>query len=852
MIKDFLPGRGDWFDHAMWSSRDVSGIEDGSRFRTDSFDRPWSHLPWSVRESAMAHAMQLEEALARPIDVATDFPATIDVATLDGTNGFRIDGAERMDRIGSTVSAAGDVNGDGIDDFLIWAYPGANSPLGQGYVLFGTTEGFPATLNLASLDGSNGFYVDGTGKTAAAAGDINGDGIDDIIVGARNYSSGDRGEAFVIFGTTSGFDVRLDLGDLKGDDGFRIKGGEKGDNFGNSVSSAGDINGDGYDDLVIGAHHTSPAGATYVVFGKPDSFEALVTVSTLDGANGFKIIGIDQSDLSGISVSSAGDVNGDGIDDIIIGALNGDIHSDPEIANVGESYVVFGKTTGWDAVVDLGKLDGSNGFRLTGIDENDRVAQVSSAGDINGDGYDDIVIGGASAGVGNSNITGEAYVVFGKATGWDANISLDSLDGNNGFRIKATDGSRELGATVSSAGDINGDGYDDIIVSAPLTFKSGEAYVIFGKSSGWDADFQLTGLSGDNGFRLILDEEWGDLGGGRSAGDVNGDGFADIILGAPQAYPRGDFDAGSSFVIFGRAPDAAVIRVGSDADQVIRGGRFDDTLLGLGGEDTLYGGRGGDHLFGGNDGDHLVGDAGDDYLVGQSGGDQMEGGAGTDSLYGGDGDDLLFGDGENDILAGQAGEDTISGGTGDDRLFGGADDDLLLGDDGDDYANGEEGDDVVSGFTGNDRLYGRQGEDTINGDAGNDRLYGNGRNDVLDGGSGRDTLIGGNGNDTLSGGTDKDRFVFRDNSGLDTITDFETGTDRISLFDYREENGGDALTIDQLLITQIGTVARIELDLDRDGVADDIDLDGDGTGDVWRIDLSDTAAVDITSADFIF
>jgi hypothetical protein len=154
----------------------------------------------------------------------------------------------------------------------------------------------------------------------------------------------------------------INLSTLDGADGFRLDGIDGNDFSGSSVASAGDVNGDGFDDLIIGAFGAdSNTGESYVVFGKASGFTASLDLSSLDGTNGFRLDGIDAFDRSGWSVASAGDVNGDGFADLIIGAWVAD-------SSAGESYVVFGKASGFAASLDLSTLDGSNGFRLDGID----------------------------------------------------------------------------------------------------------------------------------------------------------------------------------------------------------------------------------------------------------------------------------------------------------------------------------------------------------------------------------------------------------------------------------------------------------------------------------------------------
>ena len=176
------------------------------------------------------------------------------------------------------------------------------------------------SLNFADLNGRNGFAINGidsgdeSGFSVSGAGDINGDGLDDLIIGAARADTNGylSGESYVVFGKEEGFEASLNLADLDGSDGFVLNGIDERDFSGRSVSGAGDINGDGLDDLIIG---TSGAEASYVVFGQEEGFEASLNLADLDGSNGFVLNGIEASDSSGYSVSGAGDVNGDGIND---------------------------------------------------------------------------------------------------------------------------------------------------------------------------------------------------------------------------------------------------------------------------------------------------------------------------------------------------------------------------------------------------------------------------------------------------------------------------------------------------------------------------------------------------------
>jgi len=467
----------------------------------------------------------------------------IDLGNL-GSGGFRIDGIDQIDFSGTSVSGAGDVNGDGLADLIVGA-PGSDSRAGESYVVFGKAS--PMQVDLALL-GSGGFRIDGidvddaSGFSVSGAGDVNGDGLADLIVGANRADPRvvNEGESYVVFGKTNSTPV--DLAAI-GAGGFRIDGINRYDRVGWSVSGAGDVNGDGLADLIVGAIGAdSSAGESYVVFGKNSATP--VDLAAL-GNGGFRINGIDPNDYSGFSVSGAGDVNGDGLTDIIVGAYKADPSNG---IDAGESYVVFGKTGA--TPVDLAAL-GSGGFRIDGGDANDSSGRsVSGAGDVNGDGLADLIVGASQAAPGGNFRAGKSYVVFGKANA--TLVNLASL-GIGGFRMDGIDARDLSGRSVSGAGDVNGDGLSDLIVGAEGgdpggDSYAGESYLVFGKTSAAAVDLAVLG---NGGFRIDGNDAGDNSGSSVSgAGDVNGDGLADLVIGALGAAPGGDTSAGESYIIF--------------------------------------------------------------------------------------------------------------------------------------------------------------------------------------------------------------------------------------------------------------------------------------------------------------
>lgn len=495
----------------------------------------------------------------------------------EGDNVLEVIGTSDDEWLGYSVSSAGDVNGDGIDDLIIGS-PTKDSPItfqtGAAYIIFGRSDGsFPST---DELDGEQGFAVfgkrfgDKLGASVSAAGDINGDGFADIMIGApgfdvvvdENTFYGNGGEAYVIYGSNTTFPAYLSAWSIDGANGFAIQGKFTYDSLGNSVSYAGDVNGDGFSDVIVGAQYANPsdifnAGEAYVIFGG-DSIPSVLSISALTGKNGFIVAGGAERIELGTSVSFAGDLNNDGVDDVIVGAPNA-VNGDGVAS--GAAYVVYGKSAdeAFDLTVRAAELSGADGFAIFGNDRSRLGFAVAYAGDVNGDKIDDVIIGAPRANVSPIFGSGDAYIVYG--TRGDAPISpLSTLDaGITTIVGKASiDG---FGYSVKAAGDVNGDGVADVIIGAPYGTEgyNAEAYIVYGSTA---EDFlpelmNAADLNGRVGMTIpILAEDFDGSNGYRisvsSAGDLNGDGKADLMIGLASVERSDNSKEGHVQVIYGQ------------------------------------------------------------------------------------------------------------------------------------------------------------------------------------------------------------------------------------------------------------------------------------------------------------
>jgi hypothetical protein len=390
---------------------------------------------------------------------------------------------------------------------------------------------------------------DDLGIQVSGVGDVNHDGYYDLLVGADKADlpgKVDAGAAYLLFGAPSRLTSTIDTSGAVSPKGIKILGGYVNDNTGQYVSGAGDFNHDNIDDFIVGVPQFSPfsrttAGAAVVIFGKTTGWTDINLASFASGSAGFWIMGAAAGDELGHAVAAAGDMNGDGIGDVAVGAHKADQLGR---ADAGTTYVIFGHSTAtsFNTVDLLTFSSGSSGFKVYGAVAADRSGdRIRGGGDFNDDGFDDVLIGAYQFDFSSRTNSGAVYVIFGHSTTTAfTDIDLAALSSSRGFSIAGAVANDRLGWCVSSAGDFNGDGYDDIVIGNTAS----KAYFLFGHSAATAfPNIDLAAFTvGAGGFIVSGPASFRDASGGV---DVNGDGMGDVVLGVPTVE--------TAFVLYGRS-----------------------------------------------------------------------------------------------------------------------------------------------------------------------------------------------------------------------------------------------------------------------------------------------------------
>ncbi len=441
-------------------------------------------------------------------------------ATTDTSDLGIVSSVSEGERIGAQVENLGDINADGYEDLGVGA-PGYSGDRGAIYIIYGRANEYTQVdiTNQPHLVGES--ENDRVGYSLAGAGDINADGYDDFMFGSIYEDSADKnaGATYIVYGRAEQFSGEVSIGSFT-----KYTGSNSADKFGAAMAGAGDINADGYDDIVMGAprfgeHRT---GEVYILYG---GSEQLAGGEIADEGQHFS--GEAEYDETGTSVSAAGDVNGDGFADIIIGSPGNDTTDD----NAGTVYIIFGQVEHYDAqnITDADVI-------LVGETARDSAGLlVAEAGDINADGYSDVLASSPYSSY-NASEGGLVYVIYGSATLTNGSLAdqVHIYGGNdNDF----------VGYSMAGNGDVDLDGYDDFIIGSPSGSGSanGIGVIVYGK-----AESLSSGSIRDHDVYLGEHPE-NEAGIDVAMLDIDGDSSSEIGIGAYRYSSEVD-DSGRAYI----------------------------------------------------------------------------------------------------------------------------------------------------------------------------------------------------------------------------------------------------------------------------------------------------------------
>ena len=479
--------------------------------------------------------------------------ASPSVATATGVLPLEADvallGEDALDLAGHSVDSGVDLDGDGYDDLIVGApYRAEAGPrTGTVYVVLGHADPWAPEISLVDADGSFLGVQDYEQAGGSVAGllDVNGDGFDDLLIGAPyNEEQGDdAGKAYLVLGKASGWSQDVSLADA--DASFLAGVLDEDANLGWAVAGAGDVDGDGLGDLLVAApdRHAGPYsdnGETFLFLGRLSGWAPEMPLTHADAS----FVGESTDDESGSALAGGGDLDGDGLDDLVISASD----ASHLVANGGAAYLISGRPSGWAQGTNLATADA----RFLGTIENEYAGwSLSMAGDVDGDGVDDLLVGAYYADQ-QCSACGRAYLVLGRAGGWNQDVHLSMADS---WFVGEVEGDR-AGYAVAITGDHDGDGAVDLWIGASrndeLAHSAGQAYFLRGSPQLWGTDVPLGVADG----YLRGDMEYSEVGESATSGDLNGDGLADLVVGADGDTWIGA-DAGQVLVVFGRQDEDA-------------------------------------------------------------------------------------------------------------------------------------------------------------------------------------------------------------------------------------------------------------------------------------------------------